>query len=200
MLQKDTFAYVVNLRRELHQCPEIGFDLPQTLAVVHRELDKMGIPYTGEFGKSSVVATINPDCKGTTIGIRGDMDALPIQEVSDKEYCSKIPGAMHACGHDAHTAMLLGTAKALKALEKELKCRVLLVFQACEEGSLSGAREMVEDGLMEEIDTIITQCCPLKGTAVAGELFCGKFELNATALRRYGIERLQILAGAEMLP
>ena len=147
--------YILALRHEIHEYPELEFDLPRTLAVVRRELDDLGIPYTEQYGRSSIVGFLNPDCKDFTIGIRADMDALPLTEKTDLPYASKIPGAMHACGHDAHTAMLLGTAKALKALEKELKCRVLLVFQACEEGSDSGAREMVKDGLMEEIDLII---------------------------------------------
>ena len=147
--------YILALRHEIHEYPELEFDLPRTLAVVRRELDDLGIPYTEQYGRSSIVGFLNPDCKGFTIGIRADMDALPLTEKTDLPYASKIPGAMHACGHDAHTAMLLGTAKALKALEKELKCRVLLVFQACEEGSDSGAREMVKDGLMDEIDLII---------------------------------------------
>lgn len=147
--------YILALRHEIHEYPELEFDLPRTLAVVRRELDALGIPYTEQYGRSSIVGYLNPDCKDFTIGIRADMDALPLTEKTDLPYASKIPGAMHACGHDAHTAMLLGTAKALKALEKELKCRVLLVFQACEEGSDSGAREMVKDGLMDEIDLII---------------------------------------------
>ena len=147
--------YILSLRHEIHEYPELEFDLPRTLAVVRRELEALGIPYTEQYGRSSIVGFLNPDCKAFTIGIRADMDALPLTEKTDLPYASKVPGVMHACGHDAHTAMLLGTAKALKALEKELTCRVLLVFQACEEGALSGAREMVEDGLMEEIDTII---------------------------------------------
>ena len=147
--------YILALRHEIHEYPELEFDLPRTLAVVRRELDALGIPYTEQYGRSSIVGYLNPDCKDFTIGIRADMDALPLTEKTDLPYASKIPGSMHACGHDAHTAMLLGTAKALKALEKELKCRVLLVFQACEEGSDSGAREMVKDGLMDEIDLII---------------------------------------------
>ena len=147
--------YILALRHEIHEYPELEFDLPRTLAVVRRELDDLGIPYTEQYGRSSIVGYLNPDCKDFTIGIRADMDALPLTEKTDLPYASKIPGAMHACGHDAHTAMLLGTAKALKALEKDLKCRVLLVFQACEEGSDSGAREMVKDGLMDEIDLII---------------------------------------------
>ena len=147
--------YILALRHEIHEYPELEFDLPRTLAVVRRELDALGIPYTEQYGKSSIVGFLNPDCKDFTIGIRADMDALPLTEKTDLPYASKIPGAMHACGHDAHTAMLLGTAKALKAMEDQLTCRVLLVFQPCEEGSLSGAIEMVEAGLMKEIDAII---------------------------------------------
>lgn len=155
MLQQDTLEYVIALRRELHQYPEIGYDLPKTLALVRRELDKMGIPYTEEFGKSSIVATINPECKGFTIGLRGDMDALPIQENTGLEYASKIPGQMHACGHDAHTAMLLGAAKELKAREKELTCRVKLLFTPAEEYIEPGCKQLAENGVMDDIDCAI---------------------------------------------
>ena len=147
--------YIIKLRHEIHEYPELEFDLPKTLAVVRRELDALQIPYTEAYGKSSIVGYLNPQCKDFTIGIRADMDALPLTEKTDLPYASKRPGIMHACGHDAHTAMLLGTAKALKSVEESLTCRVLLVFQACEEGALSGAREMVADGLMDEIDVII---------------------------------------------
>lgn len=147
--------YILQIRHTLHEYPELAFDLPKTLALVRRELEAMGIPYTEKYGRSSIAAYINPDCKGFSIGIRADMDALPLTEKTGLPFASKHPGIMHACGHDAHTAMLLGTAKALKSIEDQLKCRVVLVFQACEEGALSGAREMVEDGLMDEIDTII---------------------------------------------
>ena len=149
--------YIIALRREIHEYPEIGFDLPKTIAVVKRELDKLGIEYTEEYGKSSVVATINPDKKDFTIGIRADMDALLIQEKTDLPFKSKIDGQMHACGHDAHTAMLLGTAKALKAMEDKLSCRVKLLFQPSEEGQQSGAELMVADGVMDDIDVIIGQ-------------------------------------------
>ena len=149
--------YIIALRREIHEYPEIGFDLPKTIAVVKRELDKLGIEYTEEYGKSSVVATINPDKKDFTIGIRADMDALLIQEKNDLPFKSKIDGQMHACGHDAHTAMLLGTAKALKAMEDKISCRVKLLFQPSEEGQQSGAELMVADGVMDDIDVIIGQ-------------------------------------------
>ena len=147
--------YIISLRHEIHEYPEIGFELPKTIAVVKRELDNLGIPYTTEYGESSVVGIINPDKKHFTIGIRADMDALLIEEKTDLPFKSKTKGQMHACGHDAHTAMLLGTAKALKAMEDKIACRVMLVFQPSEEGARSGAAELVEGGLMDEIDVII---------------------------------------------
>ncbi len=147
--------YIISLRHEIHEYPEIGFDLPKTIAVVKRELDKLGIEYTEKYGESSVVATINPEKSHFTIGIRADMDALLIQEKTDLPFKSKIDGQMHACGHDAHTAMLLGTAKALKSMEDKIACRVMLVFQPSEEGIRSGAEALVNGGLMDEIDVII---------------------------------------------
>ncbi len=147
--------YIVNLRHEIHEYPEIGFDLPKTIALVKRELDALGIEYTEKFGESSVVATINPKKRDFTIGIRADMDALLIEEKTDLPFKSKIRGQMHACGHDAHTAMLLGTSKALKGMEDKLACRVMLIFQPSEEGVKSGAEELVKSGLMDELDIII---------------------------------------------
>ena len=132
----DYSAYAIGLRRQLHRRPEIGFDLPETLALVRRELDAMGIPYTETYGKSSIVATVNPECKGFTIGLRGDMDALPIQEKTNCEFKSEIDGQMHACGHDLHTAMLLGAAKLLKDHEDEIKGSVKLMFQPRMSGSV----------------------------------------------------------------
>ena len=147
--------YIINLRHEIHEYPEIGFDLPKTISVVKRELEKLNVPYSESYGESSVVGVINPNKKGFTIGIRADMDALPIEEKADIPFKSKIKGQMHACGHDAHTAMLLGTAKALKEMEDKIDCRVLLIFQPSEEGVRSGAKELVEGGLMEEVDVIV---------------------------------------------
>lgn len=155
MLDQTTPQYVINLRREIHEYPEIGFELPKTLAVVRRELDAMGIPYTEEYGKSSIVGVINPDCKGFTVGLRGDMDALPIQEEVDAPFASKIPGQMHACGHDAHTAILLGTARELKKREGELRCRVKLLFTPAEEYINPGCELMVKDGVMDDIDCAV---------------------------------------------
>ena len=147
--------YILRIRRELHRFPEVAFDLPKTLALIRRELEAMGIPYTERYGKSSIVAFINPDCTGFSIGFRADTNALPMTEKTGLPFASEHPGKMHACGHDAHTAMLLGTAKALKALESKLTCKVVLIFQACEEGEFSGAKLMVEDGVMDLVDVIV---------------------------------------------
>ena len=148
-------SYILAIRRELHTYPELAFDLPKTLALIRRELDSMGIPYTEKYGKSSIVAFINPDCTDFSIGLRADTDALPLTEKTGLPYASQHPGIMHACGHDAHTAMLLGAAKALKAMEKDLRCKVVLLFQACEEGELSGAKLMVHDGVMDLVDVLV---------------------------------------------
>ena len=146
--------YIIKIRRELHQIPEIGFDLPKTLAVVRRELDAMGLPYTESFGKSCIVATLNEGVGNKTIAIRADMDALPIQEETGLPFASQHPGKMHACGHDCHTAMLLGTAKKLKEMEKEIKCCVKFVFQSAEEGP-GGAKTLCDDGFMDTVDMMI---------------------------------------------
>ncbi len=156
MFQIDS-EYVISIRRELHMYPETDFDLPRTTALIKRELEKMDIPYTEQYGQGSVVGYINPDRKNFTIGIRADTDALNMDEINDIPYKSRIEGKMHACGHDAHTAMLLGAAKALKAMENTLNCRVMLVFQPSEEGMKSGAAMMVSNGIAEEIDVIIAQ-------------------------------------------
>ena len=147
--------YAVSIRRELHRYPELGFELPKTLALVRRELDAIGIEYTEEFGTSSIVATINPRCEGFTIGIRADMDALPMQEQTDVPFRSQIPGQMHACGHDLHTAMVLAVARRLVQMKDSLRCRVKLLFTPAEEYITPGSKEMAEKGVMDDIDCAI---------------------------------------------
>lgn len=146
--------YIVNIYRELHQIPEIGFDLPKSTAVICRELDTFGIPYTQEIGKSCIIATLNEGIGNKTIAIRADFDALPIQEETGLPYASKRPGMMHACGHDAHAAMLLGTIKALMAIRQDIKCCVKFIFQSAEE-ILGGAKTICETGFMDQVDEII---------------------------------------------
>ena len=145
--------YIIRLRRELHRIPEIGFDLPKTLGVIRRELDGMGIEYSEEFGKSSIVAYVARG-RGEAIAFRADMDALPIKEESGVPFSSEHEGKMHACGHDAHTAMLLGAARMFKSVEDELPCEVRLFFQAGEETPPGGARLMCEDGCMDGVRAV----------------------------------------------
>ena len=147
--------YIKQLQHELHRIPELGFDLPRTVAVVKRELDKIGIEYTEKYGKSSIVADLNPEKTNFTIAIRADMDALPITEQSGVEYSSEIEGQMHACGHDAHTAILIATVKTLFEIKDEINCHVRFIFQPSEECPTSGAKMLVENGVMEGVDVII---------------------------------------------
>ena len=150
-------SYVVKLRRELHENPELGFDLPKTLAILRRELDAIGVEYTEKLGRSSIVATVNPDKTNFTIGVRADMDALPILEKTDVPFKSKTDGKMHACGHDAHTAMAMEALRQIYAMRDKLNCRVKFIFQASEEAPPSGAKLLVDDGVMDDIDCIIGQ-------------------------------------------
>lgn len=145
--------YIISIRRRIHQHPELGFDLPHTLATVRHELDSLGVAYTEEFGCSAIVATVGAGA--LTIGLRGDMDALPMTEETDIPFRSQIPGQMHSCGHDAHTAILLGVARALKRVERQLPCRVKLLFQPSEECADSGAKAMADDGVMDDIDQVL---------------------------------------------
>ncbi len=151
--------YAIEMRRRLHQYPEIGFDLDRTLALVRSELTSMGLSYTEQYGKSSIVATLNADKAHFTIGIRADMDALPITERTTVPYKSKIKGQMHACGHDAHTAILLDTARRLVAIKDEIDCCVKFIFQSAEEYPPSGAKLMAEDGVMDDIDCAVALHC-----------------------------------------
>ncbi|MBO4897776.1 MAG: amidohydrolase [Clostridia bacterium] len=154
--------YAVEIRRKLHMYPEVGFELPRTLNLLREELDKMGVSYTEKYGKSSIVATINEDKKNFTIGIRADIDALPICESNKVSYKSKINGQMHACGHDAHCAVALTTCRELNKMRDKINCRVKFIFQAAEEYEPSGAKLMAEDGVMDDIDCIIALHCDPK--------------------------------------
>lgn len=152
-------AYMLDIFHRLHMYPEVGFELPGTTALVKAELDKLGIASTDRYGKCSLVAQIGQKAGVPTLGIRADMDALPVQEQTDLPYKSKIDGAMHACGHDSHTAILLTVAKILKSREAELPCNVRLLFQPSEEGAVSGAKMMADNGCLEGVDAVICVHC-----------------------------------------
>ena len=144
---------VTGWRHWLHQNPELLFDLPKTQEFILNTLAKIGITdvYTG-LGKTGVVAIIEGQQSGPMIGLRSDMDALPIFELSDIPHKSSENGKMHACGHDGHTAMLLGAAQYLQET-RNFAGRVVLVFQPAEEGAV-GADAMIKDGLFEKFDIL----------------------------------------------
>ena len=136
------------IRHDLHRHPETGFDLKYTLPYVQKKLTEMGyepIPC----GKAGLTAHAGGKKPGKTLILRADMDALPITEEADVDFASLTPGFMHGCGHDMHTAMLLGAAKLLKAHEEELKGAVKLVFQPAEE-IFQGSPDMIRSGLLED--------------------------------------------------
>ncbi|MFT4962260.1 MAG: amidohydrolase, partial [Paracoccaceae bacterium] len=141
---------ITGWRRHLHETPELMFDVHETAAFVVDRLREFGIDdITTGIGQTGVVAVIKgkTDNTGRVIGLRADMDALPIVEATGLDYASKVPGKMHACGHDGHTAMLLGAAKYL-AETRNFDGTCVLIFQPAEEGG-GGGREMCKDGLME---------------------------------------------------
>lgn len=137
------------LRRDIHRHPELAFMENRTARKVVSELEGFGLePVTGVAG-SGVVVLIRGGFPGPTVALRADMDALPIQETSGRDYGSENPGVMHACGHDAHTAMLLGAARLLVGQAPTLAGSVLLIFQPAEE-NIEGARKIVEEGILEK--------------------------------------------------
>jgi amidohydrolase len=143
----------VSLRRALHCRPELGLELPATQQLVVDSLEALGLEVHKGERVSSVVATIEGETAGPTVLLRADMDALPLIEDTGLAFSSDVDGMMHACGHDAHVAMLVGAAKLLVRHREELPGRVVLMFQPGEEG-FAGARHMIEEGLLERYGPI----------------------------------------------
>jgi len=141
-------ADVVAIRRRIHRHPEMGLHLPETQEVVVDELARIGVEGRRGTSLSSVVAVIEGGRPGPTVLLRGDMDALHLHEDTGLAFASEIPGAMHACGHDTHVAMLLGAARLLHDRRAELPGRVILMFQPGEEG-FAGAKSMIDEGLLD---------------------------------------------------
>lgn len=151
-LAKVNKDYVINLRREFHKNPEASFKEFNTSKRIKEELDKMEIEYVS-CASTGVVATIKGNYPGKTVALRADIDALSVQELSNIEYKSLVPGMMHACGHDGHASMLLGAAKILHALKDELHGTIKLFFQPAEEIG-EGAKAMIKDGAMDNVGSV----------------------------------------------
>ena len=141
---------IIAARRDIHQHPELGFDVHRTAGIAAEKLTGLGMDVRTAIGKTGVVGDLICG-DGPTIALRADMDALPIQETGEIDYISQNDGVMHACGHDGHTAMLLGAAKVLTDMREEIHGTVRFLFQPAEEGA-GGARYMIEDGCLEGVD------------------------------------------------
>jgi len=148
------YPKMVDIRRDLHKHPELGFEEVRTPKVIADFLKKICLEVRTEVGGRGVVGILRGKKDGQTIALRADFDALPIHEENDLPYTSTIPGVMHACGHDGHTATLLGVASVLSNYRDELKGNVVFIHQFGEEVPPGGAKPMIEDGCLDGVDVI----------------------------------------------
>ena len=174
---------VVAIRRRIHRRPEIGLELPATQSLILEELGRLGIAATQGRALSSIVGVIEGGRPGPTVLLRGDMDALPLDEDTGLDFASETTGAMHACGHDTHVAMLLGAARLLQERRADLPGRVILMFQPGEEG-MGGAKTMIDEGLLEA------------ATGTGGEPPTGALAIHIST--RYPTGEIHLKAGPEM--
>ena len=166
------FDEVVAIRRQLHQHPELSFCERNTAELVKKCLASKNIEFQSEIAGTGVVATIKGKSSNKTVALRADMDALPIHETTDLPYRSVNDGVMHACGHDAHTAMLLGTAFILNDLRDKFSGTIKLICQSGEEKLPGGASLMIKEGVLDDVDLII-------GQHVYPDLPCGEVGFHA---------------------
>lgn len=144
----------VKIRRYLHERPELSFQEHQTASYIADYYRKLNIPVETKIGGNGVIARLKGKQAGKTIAFRADFDALPIQDEKDVSYKSKVPGVMHACGHDAHTATLLVLAKILQAYREELKGEIVFLHQHAEELPPGGAKPILSSGALDHVDFI----------------------------------------------
>ncbi|MDQ6926154.1 MAG: M20 family metallopeptidase [Candidatus Eremiobacteraeota bacterium] len=148
LLPDETVARATAIRREIHRHPELGFEEHNTQAIVERELDALGVEHR-RIAKTGVVGIVRGAQPGRVAALRADMDALPITEDSGEECASLLAGKMHACGHDSHTAMLLGAARVLQESRDTFAGTAVLLFQPAEEGP-GGAQPMIDEGALDD--------------------------------------------------
>ncbi len=178
-LAQKYYPRIVDLRHKIHMHPELGFEEENTAHLVCEALDESGISYQKNIAKTGILATIKGKSEGKCVLLRADMDALALEEKTGLSYASKIKGKMHACGHDGHTAGLVGAALVLNELKDRFRGTVKLMFQPAEESS-GGAKPMIEAGILENPHVDAVFGCHLWGpllenTAqiVSGEMMAG---------------------------
>lgn len=174
---EDNYDFLVETRKHFHRHPELSSQEFETAAFIKKHLDEWHIPYETT-GVSDIVATIQGDSGGKTIALRGDIDALPITEATGVDFASQNPGVMHACGHDTHATFMLGAAKVLKDLKKEIRGTVKIIFQEGEEIG-AGARKLLETNILDDVDSIV-------GIHNAADKDLGVFSLNYGVMSSYG--------------
>ena len=150
----DLYPEMVEIRRYLHQYPELSFQEHKTAKYIANFYEKLEIPYKQNVGGNGVVATLKGGKPGKTIALRADFDALPIQDEKEVDYKSKVDGVMHACGHDGHTATLLTLAKVMKKYQSELPGTIVFLHQHAEEYAPGGAKPMIEAGAIDDVDVV----------------------------------------------
>lgn len=146
---QDLLPWMIDIRRDLHQHPELGLEEHRTSARIQSLLTEMGVEFRAGLGGTGVLGLIRGDGGGKVVALRADMDALPLEDQKAVEYASKVPGKMHACGHDVHTTMLLGAARLLMERKDSLPGTVKLLFQPAEE-TVGGAKLLIEDGALKD--------------------------------------------------
>jgi amidohydrolase len=185
-LSEDIFPEVVRLRRAIHARPELAFEEHETSRLVYETLKPLGLEIRTGVATTGVVATLRGSGPGPTRILRADMDALPITEATGLEFASQTPGKMHACGHDAHTASLLGTAMILARLRSEIAGTVRFFFQPSEERLPGGAKVMIEEGALQ----------PQDGEAPPSAIF-GQHVLPELEAGRIGVRSGMYMASAD---
>ncbi|MFC3040676.1 M20 family metallopeptidase [Virgibacillus xinjiangensis] len=145
---------MVEIRRHLHQYPELSFEETKTAQYIADFYEELGIPYKTKVGGNGVIATLKGGKPGKTIALRADFDGLPIEDEKDVPYKSKVPGVMHACGHDGHTSVLLSLAKVMKQYQEELPGTIEFLHQHAEEYAPGGAKPIIESGAIDHVEAV----------------------------------------------
>lgn len=179
------FEEMVGWRRYMHQHPELSFQEEKTANFIQEKLQSFGLEVKTNIGGYGLIGVLEGEQPGKTVALRADFDALPIDDEKEVPYKSQNPGVMHACGHDGHTAALLGTAKALSAFRQQIKGRIVFIFQPAEETPPGGAKFMVADGVLDGVDYVfgahLDSQAPVGTVAVGAEYQMAavdKFSIN----------------------